>query len=292
MIRRLTALLLALACLSGMAVAQEPVYGSTRAFAAVLKEAGVPFDAHGVDAADEDSLTIMQDDLKIYCFFPADGREVCFIVWYLIEYDPAQATDVMLVCSRLNEASDGPRFYADDGDCTVTAALDVPLPFDAAGLVAYRGYQSIAAALPAAVEALVPYDLLRRGDDVVEEPMMDDVIEEAMDALPEDIVEDAMPESDVTEEALPPTATPQPTATPHPTATPRPTAQPKPAFPEHIIITASTARVRSGPGTNSPYLCTVRHGEVYPVIGVSGDWYIITVDGRTGFISTSVAMPE
>ena len=59
-----------------------------------------------------------------------------------------------------------------------------------------------------------------------------------------------------------------------------------------IVVTAASARVRSGPGVNSPYLCTVKQGEAYPVIGVSGEWYIITVEGRTGFISMSVALPQ
>ena len=292
MVRRMIAGLLLLVCLCGAAAAQEPVYSSTRAFAAVLREAGIPFEAHGVDAADEDSLTILQDGHKIYCFFPADGREVCFIVWYLIEYAPEQELDVIRACSGLNAASDGPRFYADPGDCTVTVTLDVPLPFDAAGIVAFRGYQCIAARLSAAGTVLAPYDLLRAGDDVVEEPMIDDVVEEAMESQPEDIVEEDISDADVMEEALQPAATPEPTAAPKPTATPRPASSPKADVPGRIIVTAETARVRSGPGAGSPYLCTVKQGESYPVIGLSGDWYIITVNGRTGFISMSVAIAE
>lgn len=266
MVRRLIAWLLALICLCGVAAAQEPVYSTTRAFAAVLREAGVPFEAYGVDDMGEDSLAIMQGRHKIYCFFTADGQEVCFIAWYLIEYAPPQEAEVIRVCNRLNAASDGPRIYADASDCTVTVTLDVPLPFDAAGIVAYRGYQSIAAMLSAAVDALAPCDLLR----------IDDVVEEAPQPT-------AMPH---------PAATPRPTAVPQPTASPRPTAAPRAEEPARIVVTAPTARVRSGPGVNSPYLCTVKQGESYPVTGVSGDWYIITVNGRTGFISMSVSIPE
>lgn len=291
MARRLMALLAALLCLCSAAAAQEPVYSSTRAFAAVLREAGVPYEANGVDAADEDSLTIEQGDLSVYCFFPADGKEVCFIVWYVIEYDPAQETDVILVCSRLNESSEGPRFYADPGDCTVTATMEIMLPFEAAGIVAYRGYERLAAMLPAAVEALAPYDQLRAGDDVIEEPIAEDVVEEAMDSQPEDIVEEEITD-DVTEDAIVPAVTPQPPVYSLTTPAPRPTVAPQADVPQRIVITAATARVRSGPSGSSPYLCTVRQGEAYPVIGVSGDWYIITVDGRTGFVSNSVAMPE
>lgn len=286
--KKLTALLLALMCLLGAAAAEtEPVYASTRAFAAVLQEEGVPYQARGVDAAEEDSLVIAQGDCSIHCFFTADGESVCFVVWYLIGYAPADEEAVMLACSRLNAASDGPRFFADSSDCTVTATLDVTLPWDAAGTVAYRGYRSMAAMLPPALEALAPYDITRMTDDVVEGSLIEDVVEEELLPVPEDIVEEAV--EDVVEEPIAPALTPAPAISPAPAATPAPTAAPQP---QEICVTASSARVRSGPGTNSPYLCTVKQGDVFPVIGVSGEWYIITVEGRTGFISMSVASPQ
>lgn len=270
----LLALILALLylCSASAQEAAEPVYGSTRAFAAVLQEAGIPYEARGVDAAKEDSLTIVQGDCSIRCFFTADGSNVSFVVWYLISYDPADEAAVMQVCNGLNARSDGPRVFADPSDCTVTIMLDVPLPIDAAGQVAYVGYRCVSSMLPEALEALAPYDLSRPADDAAQTPT----------------------ETPVPTVTPAPTATPDSAAVPSYTATPSPTATSEPieaASPQRVVVTAASARVRSGPGVNSPYLCMVRAGEIFPVIGMRDGWYIITIDGRTGFLSMSVADP-
>ena len=244
------AVLLALLLLCGTALAQEPVYGSTRAFAALLREADIAYEAFGVDEDGDDSLSAAQHGRSVMCFFGEDGQSASFIVWYLIEYAPADEDAVIRACNSLNAASGGPCFYADSSDCTVTATLDVPFPWDAAGMVSYRAFRALADMLPQALEALSPYDVTQ------------------------------------------PAATPAPTATP--TAAPVSAATPAPApqtgnAPSSVVITAQSARVRTGPSTTSPYLCTVKMGEVFPVIGVSGDWYIIDCDGRVGFVSASVA---
>ena len=244
------AVLLALLLLCGTALAQEPVYGSTRAFAALLREADIAYEAFGVDEDGDDSLSAAQHGRSVMCFFGEDGQSASFIVWYLIEYAPADEDAVIRACNGLNAASGGPCFYADSSDCTVTATLDVTFPWDAAGMVSYRAFRALADMLPQALEALSPYDVTQ------------------------------------------PAATPAPTAAP--TAAPVSAATPVPApqtgnVPASVVITAQSARVRTGPSTTSPYLCTVKMGEVFPVIGVSGDWYIIDCDGRVGFVSASVA---
>lgn len=244
------AVLLALLLLCGAALAQEPVYGSTRAFAALLREADIAYEAFGVDEDGDDSLSAAQHGRSVMCFFGEDGQSASFIVWYLIEYAPADEDAVIRACNGLNAASGGPCFYADSSDCTVTATLDVTFPWDAAGMVSYRAFRALADMLPQALEALSPYD--------------------------------------VTQPAATPAPTAAPTAAPVSAATPAPAPQTGNA-PASVVITAQSARVRTGPSTTSPYLCTVKMGEVFPVIGVSGDWYIIDCDGRVGFVSASVA---
>lgn len=46
--------------------------------------------------------------------------------------------------------------------------------------------------------------------------------------------------------------------------------------------------VRTGPGTNYDVIGQIRHGTLYPVIGESGDWWIINFNGQTGYVSKSV----
>ena len=244
------AVLLALLLLCGTALAQELVYGSTRAFAALLREADIAYEAFGVDEDGDDSLSAAQHGRSVTCFFGEDGQSASFIVWYLIEYAPADEDAVIRACNSLNAASGGPCFYADSSDCTVTATLDVTFPWDAAGMVSYRAFRALADMLPQALEALSPYD--------------------------------------VTQPAATPAPTAAPTAAPVSAATPAPAPQTGNA-PASVVITAQSARVRTGPSTTSPYLCTVKMGEVFPVSGVSGDWYIIDCDGRVGFVSASVA---
>ena len=244
------AVLLALLLLCGAALAQEPVYGSTRAFAALLREADIAYEAFGVDEDGDDSLSAAQHGRSVMCFFGEDGQSASFIVWYLSEYAPADEDAVIRACNSLNAASGGPCFYADSSDCTVTATLDVTFPWDAAGMVSYRAFRALADMLPQALEALSPYD--------------------------------------VTQPAATPAPTAAPTAAPVSAATPAPAPQTGNA-PASVVITAQSARVRPGPAPTSPDLCTVKMGEVFPVIGVSGDWYIIDCDGRVGFVSASVA---
>lgn len=249
------AVLLTLLLLCGAALAQEPVYGSTRAFAALLREADIAYEAFGVDEDGDDALSVGQHGRSVMCFFGEDGQSASFIVWYLIEYAPADEDAVIRACNSLNAASGGPCFYADSSDCTVTATLDVTFPWDAAGMVSYRAFRALADMLPQALEALSPYD--------------------------------------VTQPAATPTPTAAPTAVPTaaPAAVSAATPAPAPQTGNEsasVIITAQSARVRTGPSTTSPYLCTVKKGEVFPVIGVIGDWYIIDCDGRTGFVSASV----
>ncbi len=246
--------LLAVLCFTGTALAQEPVYSSTRAFTALLREAEVAYEAEGVDEAGDDCIAVAQNGCNIYCLFAEDGQSAGIYVWYIIEYDQADEDAVIRVCDELNESSGGPCFYADSSDCSVTAVLDLTFPWDEAGTVAWRGFRAMAGALADAQSALARYNKVQT-----------------------------------------PAVTPAPTVAPTAAAVAAPSATPAPAAePEEttVVITAQTARVRSGPGVTSPYLCTVRQGEVFPCLGVSGDWYIIDCGGRTGFVSVTVSRQQ
>lgn len=254
------ALLLTLCCLGGAAAAQEPVYASTRAFAAMLRQAEIPFEAQGVDEYGDDCLMIPLEGVNLYGFFTTDGTEVCFIAWYVIEYAPGDGLEVMKACNRLNTASDGPRFCADESDRSVTAMLDVVLPWNGAGDVAWRGFRSMEGMLHAARQELRPMSI-------------------------------APVETPAPSPAVTPVPTAVPAATPAPIGTQSSGPAPTPDQPSRVTVVAATARVRSGPGVTSPYLFTARQGDQFPVIGVSGDWYIITSNGRTGFISREAVTP-
>jgi len=54
----------------------------------------------------------------------------------------------------------------------------------------------------------------------------------------------------------------------------------------------STANVRSGPSTAYPVVGGVRVGQRLPVIGQYGDWWQITLIGRTGWIWGALVSPN
>lgn len=270
--RGIAALLSTLLLLAVPARAAELAYNSSRSFSAMLRQSGVGYTAEGVDEYGDDAIAIPCEGNTILCFFGEDEQSVCIIVWYVIEYDPADELEVMRVCSALNQASDGPCFYADVSDYTVTASMDMTFSWDGAGPVSYRGYRSMVQMLSQAKELLKPYD-------VTPQPTPAPSVPSQSTATPAPTATAA------------PAVTPRPAATPSPTPCPSATPTPAPAV-TRIIITAASARIRTGPGVNSPYLCTVRQGESFPVLGVMGDWYIVDCDGRTGFVSMSVASPQ
>lgn len=84
------------------------------------------------------------------------------------------------------------------------------------------------------------------------------------------------------------TATPAPVIAPAATPVPAATAP----VPSSVVITAEIARVRGGPSVTSPYLCTAYRGETFYCIGVSGNWFIIDVNGRVGFVSMESAQSQ
>ena len=90
-----------------------------------------------------------------------------------------------------------------------------------------------------------------------------------------------------------PRPTPKATA-PNGRATPKPTPKgtPKPAESPQIIVSVTSARLRSGPSTSSETLQYLKIGAVYPVLDQNAGWYRIRAGGeKTGWISNTVSQP-
>lgn len=51
-------------------------------------------------------------------------------------------------------------------------------------------------------------------------------------------------------------------------------------------------RVRQGPGTTYPILCTVNDGTLFPITGKADGWYQISCNGRTGYVSADYILEK
>lgn len=58
---------------------------------------------------------------------------------------------------------------------------------------------------------------------------------------------------------------------------------------DYVIITGDSAKIRSEASISSGLIRTVYKGEIFPCEGESGDFYIIEIDGRTGYVHKGVA---
>lgn len=57
-------------------------------------------------------------------------------------------------------------------------------------------------------------------------------------------------------------------------------------------VTADVLNVRSGPGTSYRVIEQLKHGSAVKVVGQTGNWYLITIDGKTGYVSASYISDE
>lgn len=57
----------------------------------------------------------------------------------------------------------------------------------------------------------------------------------------------------------------------------------------NVVITHPTANIRLTPDQNGEKLRTAAQGESYPYYGQTSSWYIINVDGVTGYVSTALS---
>lgn len=61
------------------------------------------------------------------------------------------------------------------------------------------------------------------------------------------------------------------------------------AMQKYVVITNSSANIRSGPGGDYDKVTTARQGDTFPLIGEDGNWYIIDVNGQTGYVTKSLS---
>lgn len=58
---------------------------------------------------------------------------------------------------------------------------------------------------------------------------------------------------------------------------------------DYVVITADSGKIRTEPSISGGLIKTAYKGETYELIEQSGDWYVIDVDGRTGYLHSGVA---
>ena len=58
---------------------------------------------------------------------------------------------------------------------------------------------------------------------------------------------------------------------------------------QYVVITNSSANIRSGPGGDYAKITSAVKGDVFPLIGEDGNWYIIDVNGQNGYVSKSLS---
>ena len=57
-------------------------------------------------------------------------------------------------------------------------------------------------------------------------------------------------------------------------------------------MTGNSVRIRSGPGTGYSQIGSVNSGTTLTVTGKSGDWYQVSYNGQTGYISATYAQKQ
>lgn len=58
---------------------------------------------------------------------------------------------------------------------------------------------------------------------------------------------------------------------------------------KQVIITNSSANIRSGPDGSAAKLTTARQGDTFPLLGEEGNWYKIDVNGQTGYVTKNLS---
>lgn len=131
--KKLFALIMAammLFCACTTAFAATASYSSTQAFCNLLDAKGVKYELGGLDSNNNEKLSIHNNDstndfsYTIRYFFD-DGQENCSLrVWDVISYSDADFAKVLRAVNKLNFDYKYVRFYLDESDNTVTAAID------------------------------------------------------------------------------------------------------------------------------------------------------------------------
>lgn len=133
--KKLTALCLAalLMMLSATALAMDPTYANTKAYAKLLDEYGVTYKIFGTDAEGDEKLVVYdpgeEATYDISYYFTKDNTRVTMCVWYLIAFDEKDMNALTPVLTTLNETYPYLLFHADD-DNTVSVIASITIPDD------------------------------------------------------------------------------------------------------------------------------------------------------------------
>ena len=123
------ALCLALAASPALAVPDGAALGSTRSFLELLDGYGLryAFTPAGGDGDERVDFTASGENVSaaVTIYFDAGGAEADIRCWSLVEYAPDRLQDALSLCNALNMTYRWARFYADTGDDTVNAAIDL-----------------------------------------------------------------------------------------------------------------------------------------------------------------------
>ena len=58
---------------------------------------------------------------------------------------------------------------------------------------------------------------------------------------------------------------------------------------QYVVITNSSANIRSGPDGSAQKIATAVKGDTFPLVGEEGNWYIIDVNGQNGYVTKSLS---
>ena len=145
-VKKLFAVLLVLGlfmCMSVPASAVNAQYGPTKEFLKVMDRENHHYNYMGIDEDDDEQISVSfsgdnMDDIKVDIFFDEELDSVSMRSWYVISFDEADLSDVLLKVNELNNNYKYVSFVVDLSDYSVDAKIDCPLRDDAnAGEIAY-----------------------------------------------------------------------------------------------------------------------------------------------------------
>ena len=136
-------------------------YRSTRAFIDALEAEDYSYDYEGIDD-DGDELVIVgfnieggSVDLRFY--FDENEENANVRAWNIIDYELVDWTNVVQVLDGLNGDYNYVRFYTDDYDNSVTAAIDLIFRENDVGAICLEAIYYMVTSVEEALPLLTPY---------------------------------------------------------------------------------------------------------------------------------------
>jgi len=141
--------------------AEGAQYRSTRAFIAAMESEGYSYTLGGVDEDGDELVTtefeVEGGDIQLYFYFNSNEENANVRVWNVIDYDVADWANVVQVLDGLNGDYKFVRFYTDDYDNSVTAALDLIYRDNDVGEICLEALYYVLGIVESALPLLAPY---------------------------------------------------------------------------------------------------------------------------------------